>query len=569
MPLATLYGVCLVAILPFQPMTRDEDEHPSLVIIKAFADLEGGVLRVFGRNFGERPRAWLSGQRLEILESTDTEIEARLPPDVEAGTYRLVVERRKREGTEPGLRKSMDLTIGAVGPQGEAGQPGQPGPPGPPLSSFESLAGLACTVGGVQGVLQISYSPSGIATLTCLSGPPGPPSCVDADLDGFFFQQGCGTPVDCDDSDPTVHPGAPEVCGDGKDNDCSGGDQAGPPLALGGDRCDDAVLVTGPDFGPSSVSGDMASYDADVAGSCGSAGDDLLYRVDVPSQGGLTTFATILMDASGSAIDTALHLTTTCGDPAGEPVYASQVCGASSGAGRACANVAGTTEALRACGMPSSNTFAGQPYYATVDSTASQGVWALNLHVDSVDLDTCAQSGNVSNLPSNPTTYANLTTGKANNYRYDATSSSLACPGPPTNSNACGEANGDPSGGGPVCNSDGGASSGDIVFYYYATSTGFLTADTQGSTYDTVLYIKSGCNLDCFPPSDCRRCNDDHNLTAGASWSRVYHFCVTVGNLYYMVVDGYGGASGTAQLNLSFEAGACVTPPPQFRSHLK
>ncbi len=46
-------------------------------------------------------------------------------------------------------------------------------------------------------------------------------SCTDADGDGFFAEEGCGTEVDCDDEDDGVNPEAAEVC-DGVDNDCDG-----------------------------------------------------------------------------------------------------------------------------------------------------------------------------------------------------------------------------------------------------------------------------------------------------------------------------------------------------------
>lgn len=51
-------------------------------------------------------------------------------------------------------------------------------------------------------------------------GGPTPVPCVgvcDADSDGWY-----GTVEDCEDTDPAIHPRAPEVCDDGEDNDCSG-----------------------------------------------------------------------------------------------------------------------------------------------------------------------------------------------------------------------------------------------------------------------------------------------------------------------------------------------------------
>ena len=45
---------------------------------------------------------------------------------------------------------------------------------------------------------------------------------IDADGDGHYAPGSCQTPNDdCDDNDPTIFPGATELC-DGKDNNCNG-----------------------------------------------------------------------------------------------------------------------------------------------------------------------------------------------------------------------------------------------------------------------------------------------------------------------------------------------------------
>ncbi len=46
--------------------------------------------------------------------------------------------------------------------------------------------------------------------------------CLDADGDGYSPEGGDCGPVDCNDDDPAINPGAREICDDGIDNDCDG-----------------------------------------------------------------------------------------------------------------------------------------------------------------------------------------------------------------------------------------------------------------------------------------------------------------------------------------------------------
>jgi predicted 3-demethylubiquinone-9 3-methyltransferase (glyoxalase superfamily) len=62
------------------------------------------------------------------------------------------------------------------------------------------------------------------------------PACWDRDGDGYPDVSCGGT--DCDDSDPNVHPDAPEICGDGVDQDC----RPGVPPSM---RREEPLLVDG------------------------------------------------------------------------------------------------------------------------------------------------------------------------------------------------------------------------------------------------------------------------------------------------------------------------------------
>ena len=65
--------------------------------------------------------------------------------------------------------------------------------------------------------------------------------CSDADHDGFYpllcTDVNCGPPTDCDDLHATAHPGGNDTCGNGIDEDCVGGDCAVQPTCPGGGNC--------------------------------------------------------------------------------------------------------------------------------------------------------------------------------------------------------------------------------------------------------------------------------------------------------------------------------------------
>ena len=66
-------------------------------------------------------------------------------------------------------------------------------------------------------------------------------NCTDADADGYYAETGCGTGVDCNDSDPNINENAIEICDDGIDNDCDN------KIDCADSECDSVCSPTSPE----------------------------------------------------------------------------------------------------------------------------------------------------------------------------------------------------------------------------------------------------------------------------------------------------------------------------------
>src|SRR5437667_1274934 len=108
------------------------------------------------------------------------------------------------------------------------------------------------------------------------------------------------------------------------------------------------------------------------------------------------------------------------------------------------------------------------------------------------------------------------------------------------------------------CGSSG--TSPERVYQWTPAVSGTATIQTcgAGTTFDTVLYLRSGA---CASGSEVAAgCNDDActNATGLYRGSRLTP-TVTAGQTYYIVVDGYGGAQGLYGLTVTPPAGSPTT----------
>ncbi len=321
--------------------------------------------------------------------------------------------------------------------------------------------------------------------------------------------------TDCDDPDCATDFACSETgrCADGADNDGDGDTDCADSDCAADIAC---FVCPGTDLGSTLgspvQSGTTVGAGADLGGSCssGSSGvgaEDRAFAWTAPWDG------TFVFDTDGSAFDTVLYLLDgTC---SGSEI----ACDDDSGAG---------TQSLLSLALT-----AGQTVVVVVDGYSGAGAYVLNINATEAGL--CADS--VDNDADGDTDCADSDCA--------GDPACVSCPdtdlgsatGSPVQTGSTVGAGADLTG---SCSS-GSAGAEDLAFSWTAPSNGTYTFDTDGSIYDTVLYVLDGT---CSGAEIA--CDDD----SGAGTQSSITLNLSAGQTVIVVVDGYGGA-GDFVLNVN------------------
>ncbi len=309
-----------------------------------------------------------------------------------------------------------------------------------------------------------------------------------------------------------------------------------------------------------SFAGDTCGAADNVPGDCNPGGQACLsvasggapeemYRLSLDDGSPMSRFYEVVLDTSASPAGTELRVSTVCGNEALQLATA-EVCAPtpSREPARACGSGQPGGETLVLCGLPEGS------YFAAVDSEAGTcGSYDLDVTVTQVDLDTASAAGNISRGG----VFVGNTCGLGDHLSY-----------PNTLTSSCGDLADCIGGVCPACSASAatdcrvtsaeslcahsGSGSADAVFYLALNVDSGVDISTSGSSFDTVLYLlKAGTN-GLSPPGSVRVCNDDCYEANGAS-----HIQTSLeAGLYYVVLDGAGGACGNFRLSVTVSPSA-------------
>jgi hypothetical protein len=106
-----------------------------------------------------------------------------------------------------------------------------------------------------------------------------------------------------------------------------------------------------------------------------------------------------------------------------------------------------------------------------------------------------------------------------------------------------------------------GGTAPDVVYSYTPATSGCVSIDLCGSSYDTKVYVYENAVTLGNPFA----CNDDYYVSGdpcGSFVSALFGLALTGGNTYYFVVDGYGINNGNYIINVTSCAPSCVVECP-------
>jgi hypothetical protein len=330
----------------------------------------------------------------------------------------------------------------------------------------------------------------------------------DRDGDGFADEQ-CGG-ADCVDTDRSIHPTAPEHCGNGQDDDCDG--------LL---HCEDPDCRTHAACSSSCPDGDLGSATgtAIAEGRTRGAGDELQGRCSINEAEEVAWAWTAPRDGKysfdtfGSDYDTVLYVRADgCG---GEP--------------RACND--------DSSGMQSKLTVqaeAGQQFVIVVDGfRQATGHYVLNAHRITPEENICDDR-----LDNDGDGAADC----ADSDCLDQPACTPACPdrdlGSVTGMEvASGTTTGRTDNVTASCTVN---EAEDVTLQWTAPQTGTYVFDTEGSDYDTVLYALDGCGGEELACSD-----DADGLNASLQLQ------LQQGQTLILVMDGWSTSTGQYVLNIA------------------